>query len=73
MLCDGFSCASLALFPPCFPAATQLGATLSDRLRVNVTWAVRGLYRSADGGPPQFVGGLQSRLRCDAEQLCLRS
>ncbi|PSC71592.1 putative aarF domain-containing kinase 1 [Micractinium conductrix] len=44
-------------------SATQLGATLSDRLRVNVTWAVRGLYRSADGGPPQFVGGLQSRLR----------
>ncbi|EFN58557.1 hypothetical protein CHLNCDRAFT_140686 [Chlorella variabilis] len=43
--------------------ATLLGATLADRLRVNATWALRGMLASKPGqGPAQFVGGLQSRL-----------
>lgn len=48
---------------PRLPAATLLGATLSDRLRLNATWARRGLYASAPGaGQPEFVGRLQSRI-----------
>ena len=58
-------------------AATLLGATLGDRLRINAKWAVRGMYaQHGDGGsggsaaagaapdsqPLQFVGGLQARL-----------
>jgi hypothetical protein len=48
------------------PAATLLGATLADRLRVNATWARRGMYATAaaqEGELPEFVGGLQSRLK----------
>jgi len=56
--------------PPLAPsAATRLGATLTDRLRINATWALRGMYHAApEGGAAagaslQFVGSLQSRLR----------
>lgn len=59
------------MLPPALVAATLLGATLGDRLRINAKWALRGMYAQHDGGaggmPPaaaqlQFVGGLQSRL-----------
>lgn len=55
---------SLPCAPPPLPAATLLGATIGDRLRVNAKWAQRGLYVSTDGErqPLQFVGRLQSRL-----------
>lgn len=54
-------------------AATLLGATLGDRLRINAKWAVRGMYAQHSGDSAaaaaapdarqlQFVGGLQSRL-----------
>ncbi|KAL4442946.1 hypothetical protein ABPG77_008437 [Micractinium sp. CCAP 211/92] len=45
-------------------SATTLGATLADRLRINATWALRGMWRAGqDGGEPRFVGSLQSRLK----------
>ena len=47
------------------PAATALGATLADRLRINATWALRGMWRAGQdgGGALRFVGSLQSRLK----------
>ncbi|KAL4457670.1 hypothetical protein ABPG75_012535 [Micractinium tetrahymenae] len=49
-------------------SATLLGATLADRLRINATWALRGMWRAGDdasgaSGGLQFVGSLQSRLK----------
>ena len=51
------------------PAATLLGATLGDRLRVNAKWAQRGMaYAAAPpggggaAGELQYVGALRSRL-----------
>ena len=51
--------------PPWF-AATLLGATLADRLRINATWSMRGMLASqqaaaAAGGQLEFVGSFQSR------------
>lgn len=45
------------------PAATALGATLADRLRINATWALRGMWRAGQGGKLLFVGNLQSRFK----------
>lgn len=73
-MCGGQHCCPLLRSPrfggqrsatrrACLRAATLLGATLADRLRVNATWALRGMLASKPGqGPAQFVGGLQSRL-----------
>lgn len=48
---------------PLICAATLLGATIGDRLRINAKWAQRGMFHSDDAAQPlQFVGGLQSRL-----------
>lgn len=59
---------------PRLAAATLLGATLGDRLRVNAKWALRGMFAQhaqqgtagaaagADARQLEFVGGLQSRL-----------
>ncbi|KAI3436647.1 hypothetical protein D9Q98_006063 [Chlorella vulgaris] len=41
--------------------ATLLGATLADRLRINATWAMRGMQTCKEG-PLVFVGALQSRI-----------
>ena len=59
-----------AAAPPPLPpaAATLLGATLGDRLRINAKWALRGMHAQQGGGggagaaQPPFVGALQSRL-----------
>lgn len=44
-------------------SATALGATLADRLRINATWALRGMWRAGQGGKLLFVGNLQSRFK----------
>lgn len=49
--------------PPVCRAATLLGATIGDRLRVNARWARSGMLRSDEGGPLEFVGALQSRVQ----------
>lgn len=44
------------------PLATQLGATVHDRLRINATHALRGMAHTRDpGGKVTFMGDLASR------------